>query len=362
MTSLTELLGSRRASILERWTQRIRWELAPPELSRGELWDHLPHILDELVEALRAAEGRAAASPLPEESPASVRHGTQRLRVGFDVEEVVREYGLLEEIVLDEFAATGQTLDTREWRLAMQCFNTAIAEAIAAYVKRRDEEIRRQTERHIGFVAHELRNPLGTARSAAAALQLTSTDGRLYSVLDRSLRQVGELVDAVLTADRLASRAEIKREPVDLTALAQDVVQDARPAAESRDVKITLEVDEPLEVEADRRLLASVVGNLVGNAVKFSQAGGTVRVRAGREGDGALLQVQDECGGLPPGNLDDLFEPFVQRGDNRSGFGLGLAIARQAISAHGGQVSVRNEPGKGCTFEVTLPAKADPRG
>jgi signal transduction histidine kinase len=177
MAYSADLLGSRRASILERWTQRIRWELARPELSRGELWDHLPHLLDELLAALRAAEGQPAASPLPEESPASVRHGAQRLRVGFDVQEVVREYGLLAEIVLDELSATGQSLDTREWRLAVQCFNTAIAEAITAYVSRRDEEVRRQTERHIGFVAHELRNPLGTARSAAAALQLAPADG-----------------------------------------------------------------------------------------------------------------------------------------------------------------------------------------
>ena len=225
MAPLTDLLGSRRESIFERWTQRIQWELAPPELSRGELWDHLPHILDELLAALRVAEGRPAASPLPEESPASVRHGTQRLRVGFDVEEVVREYGLLTEIVLDELSATGQAVDTREWRLAMQCFNTAIAEAIAAYVSRRDEEVRRQTERHIGFVAHELRNPLGTARSAVAALQVTPADGRLHAVLDRSLRHLGELVDEVLTADRLTSRAEIRHERLDVATLLHDVVQ-----------------------------------------------------------------------------------------------------------------------------------------
>jgi signal transduction histidine kinase len=112
-------------------------------------------------------------------------------------------------------------------------------------------------------------------------------------------------------------------------------------------VNITLEVEAPLEMDANRRLLGSMVGNLVGNAVKVSHAGSTVRVHAPRERHDVLLQVQDECGGLPPGNLDELFEPFVQPGDNRSGFGLGLAIARQAISTHGGQVPVRNESGKG---------------
>jgi signal transduction histidine kinase len=70
------------------------------------------------------------------------------------------------------------------------------------------------------------------------------------------------------------------------------------------------------------------------------------------------VEVQDECGGLPA-NIEKLFEPLVQRGEDRNGFGLGLAIVRQAMAAHGGRVSVRNQPGEGCTFVIALPAEDD---
>jgi signal transduction histidine kinase len=358
MASLTELLASRRARILERWTERIQWEHAPSGLTRGELWDHLPHILDELVVALSPEKGQQAASPLPQESPASANHGTQRLRAGFDIEEVVREYGILADILLDELAATGQTLDTGEWRFAIQCMSTAIAEAVASYARRRDEELRRQTARHVAFIAHELRNPLGTVASGIAALRLAPTDEHLFQLLDRNLRHLGELVNEVLTADRLASHIDLQRERLDLAALLGQAIEDAQAACQNRKVKIALEVDTLLEVDADRRLLLSTIGNVLSNAVKFSHAGTTVRVRARREDSAVMVEVQDECGGLPTDNTEELFEPFVQRGDNRSGFGLGLGIARQAISAHGGQVSVRNQPGQGCTFVITLPTPA----
>lgn len=357
MASLTDILQSRRAKILERWTQRIRWAHAPQELTRGELWDHLPSILDELLGALRVADGQRAESPLPDQSPASAQHGTQRLRVGFDVEEVVREYGILQDILLDELANTGQSLDHREWRLATQSVSTAIAEAVTAYVRRRDEELRQETQRHVTFIAHELRNPLGTVRNASAALRRAPTE-RLYDLLDRNVQKLGELVDQVLIADRLANKIELRRERLDLTAVLSQVVEDAQPAGESKNVKITLEAGPGLEVEGDRRLLLSTLGNLLSNAVKYTPAGGAVHVQAHRVPDAVTVEIDDGCGGLPPGGTDELFEPFVQRGQDRTGFGLGLAIVRQAVSAHGGQVSVQNRPPKGCTFTITLPTGA----
>jgi signal transduction histidine kinase len=166
-------------------------------------------------------------------------------------------------------------------------------------------------------------------------------------------------VDEVLIADRVGSSVDLQRERLDLAALLGQAVEDAQAAGESRMVKISLEADTFLEVEADRRLLLSTIGNLISNAVKFSQPGATVRVRARREGSAMMVEVQDECGGLPTGNIDKLFEPFVQRGGDRNGFGLGLAIVRQAMAAHGARVSVRNQPGQGCTFVLTLPTEDD---
>jgi signal transduction histidine kinase len=353
---LSELLRSRRAAILDRWVTRIKWEQAPAGLSRGELWDHLPHVLDELLSAFRAREDHQIASPLPAESPAAVQHGSQRLRAGFDVEEVVREYGILAEILLDELEAAGEQLTTSEWRLALKSINTGIADAVSSYTRRRDEELRRQTGRHIAFVAHELRNPLMAARTATAALRLGPSDKRLQAILDRNLGRLGELVDQVVLADRLASVIEPQHESFDLSVLVNETVDDARAAGESRDVTVVVDMEPALPFSGDRRLLRSAIGNLVNNAVKFTRAGGTVHVQGKREEEFVTLQVDDECGGLPPGEPTTLFEPFVQRSPDRSGLGLGLAIVRQAVEVHGGQVQVKDEAGRGCTFTVVLPA------
>ena len=107
-------------------------------------------------------------------------------------------------------------------------------------------------------------------------------------------------------------------------------------------------------VSADPRLLRSAVFNLVHNGLKFSPAGSTVSVRARSTPSEVAIDVADTCGGLPPGKADDLFAPLVQRGENRSGFGLGLAIARQAVEAHGGRIVVRDIPGAGCVFTIEL--------
>lgn len=360
MPSLSELLISRRAAILERWVTRIKWEQAPEGLSRGELWDHLPHILDELLSAFRAREGHQVVSPLPVESRAAAHHGRQRLRAGFDVEEVIREYGILVEILLDEVESAAYGLTMSEWRLTLRSINTGIVDAVSSYIRRRDEDQRRQTGRHVAFVAHELRNPLMAARTATAALRFTPADKRLHAILDRNLGRLGELVDQVVTADRLASEIEPERDSFDLSVLVQETIEDARAAAESRDVTLVVDTEPSLPFSGDRRLLRSAVGNLMSNAVKFTRPGGTVHVQGKRDADSVVLQVHDGCGGLPPGDPASLFEPFVQRSADRSGLGLGLAIVRQAVAAHGGRIDVQDEAGRGCTFTLILPTSPAP--
>jgi len=218
------------------------------------------------------------------------------------------------------------------------------------------KDVNHQKDEFLAMLAHELRNPLMAARTATAALRLTPSDKRLHTILDRNLGRLGELVDEVLTADRLASNVELERESLDLGVVIQETVEDARAAAESRDVTVVVDVEPALPFAGDRRLLRSAVGNLVSNAIKFTRAGGTVHVQGKGDDQFVTVQVDDHCGGLPPGDPSKLFEPFVQRSADRSGLGLGLAIVRQAVDAHGGRIDVKDDPGRGCTFTVVLPA------
>ena len=110
-----------------------------------------------------------------------------------------------------------------------------------------------------------------------------------------------------------------------------------------------------VDVDADAQILSAAISNLLQNAFKFSHSHGHVTLRTTATDDRVLIEVEDECGGLPPGKAEDLFLPFSQRSEQRSGLGLGLTISRKAVEAMGGTLGVRNLPGKGCVFSIELP-------
>jgi signal transduction histidine kinase len=114
-------------------------------------------------------------------------------------------------------------------------------------------------------------------------------------------------------------------------------------------------VELDVAVEADRQVLAAVVSNVLQNALKFTKPRTIVTLRVGASAERVLIEIQDECGGLPEGNADNLFQPFDQRSANRTGLGLGLAFSRWATEANDGRIYARTLPGVGCVFTVDLP-------
>ena len=115
-------------------------------------------------------------------------------------------------------------------------------------------------------------------------------------------------------------------------------------------------------IDVDPQLLTSAVMNLLHNAFKYTRDGGAVVLRAHAHGDRLLVEIEDQCGGIPD-TKSDLFQPFGERrGRDRSGLGLGLSIARQAVRAHDGDIHVRNIPGQGCIFTIDLPLATDIAG
>jgi signal transduction histidine kinase len=124
---------------------------------------------------------------------------------------------------------------------------------------------------------------------------------------------------------------------------------------EQHQIEVSVVAPDTLPYSGDMRLLRSAIGNIVGNAIKFTHGSQGIAVRAEQRPDCLVLEIEDHCGRLPDGNSEELFEPFVQRGEDRTGFGLGPAIVKQAIDAHGGRVLVRNVPGTGCVFIFQLP-------
>jgi len=348
--TLFSVLKARRELVVACWNAKIRAAVGA-SLSNAELLDRIPEFVDEMIAALYPD-----AIPLPSASGNAEEHGAQRLRLHFDVAEVVREYGLLHECIIEIARDANAEISLHEQQVISRWLNNGIADALAQYVSRRDEEQRRQQSEHMGFIAHELRNPLSAARAALMRLRglELAGGGRAVDLLERSLRRTGDMIDNALSHASLTLGVDPRPEPIVLSDLLHDIDLDAGIDAQDRDVGLSVAVDGDAVIDADPRLLRSAVFNLVQNAVKFSRAGSSVRVEARGAPDRVTIDVADACGGLPPGKVEDLFAPRVQRGENRSGFGLGLAIARQAVEAQGGIITVRDIPGIGCVFSVQL--------
>lgn len=353
LDSLRNVIVGRREEILQQWENLVH-EFGAPKLLPGELRDHLPLFLDDLAGAL--------GGPSPDESSkGSFRpsiHGAERLRAGFDVDAVVREYGLLGDVILRVADSVGYCPTCDEQRTLMRELSEGASRAIAAYVLRRDDDLRKEAGKHLSFVAHELRNPLAAATTALALLKSNGNPAaKPMRVLERSIGRLCDLIDNVLVAGRLEGQVEVRLERIKAGELLFQVCADVLPHAEARGIAIDYEAPASCVVHLDRRLLSSALGNLVHNAIKFTRPDGHVVMRARTREQWVIFEVQDECGGLPPGKAEELFQPFVQRGNDRSGFGLGLAIAQHAVRAHGGRIHVVDRPGVGCTFVIEVPAE-----
>jgi signal transduction histidine kinase len=348
---LSAFLGARREAIGRRWIDRVRASLRSEEaLDDAEIFDSLYAFLEEVIRALDADSTLPGAG-----RDLAAAHGSQRQVLRRDIYDVVHEYGLLFHSVVDEVVAEkAGPFQPAEYARLSACLSRGASEAVREYAGLRDLELRQKGWDHFAFLAHEIRGPLHTARLAAQLIHSGAPRERGMEVLERSLAQLAESIDHALVDARLRgidAGGSLQLEEMDLGRLLARSLEEARPDAEARRITLRIEPQTPWKNKVDERVLRSAIGNLVRNAVKFTRSGGTVTVRA----PPGSIEVQDECGGLKQGDESRIFEAFRQAGEDRSGFGLGLAIAKAAIESHGGTLTVRNLPGTGCVFVATLP-------
>jgi signal transduction histidine kinase len=356
---LCDVIATKQEKVLKRWMAVVQGTIAPESIRTTELLDHLPKFLDALVVALRDATATTPSSPSALKDPSTaVGHGAQRFRLGFSLDEVVREYGALRGAIVATARDEGVELTIDELNVLSDEITSGIAHAVSEYAHQRDAELARHANEHFAFIAHELRNPLASARTALELLKakkLVPTEGRAIEALERGLTQTAELIEQSLSTARLASGIELDREETTLKTLFEKAEIGALSDAEVKNITIRLLAESTEVVHVDERLVSSALGNLLGNAVKYSQPNSTVEVRGRTSGGRVIIEVEDACGGLAPGQVEAAFAPFVRFDQRQSGFGLGLAIAKQAADAHGGSIRVQNIPGKGCVFVLNLP-------
>jgi signal transduction histidine kinase len=352
---LSDFLKEHRDELVDRCREKVAARTAPRPSER-ELEHGVPIFLDQLTRALRSEQCASEAM-----TATAALHGGDLLRHGFTVAQVVHDYGNACQAITELAIERRVAITTEDFRALNQCLDNAIAEAVTAYGRQRELDLstlgaQRETER-MGSLAHELRNLLNNATLAFDALRDGSFGirGSTGAVLGRSLISLRDLVNHSLAEVRLNAGIE-RRERVLLTEFVEEVEITAVMEAKGRGHELTVAPVAPgLAVEADRHLLASIVGNLLQNAFKYTRPHGHICLRVTANGGRVLVDVEDECGGLPPGKAEELFAPFSQRNADRSGLGLGLSISLRAARALGGEVRVRDFPGKGCVFTLDLP-------
>ncbi|CAN5808998.1 ATP-binding protein [soil metagenome] len=215
----------------------------------------------------------------------------------------------------------------------------------------------------VANISHELKTPVGALAVLAEALIGEDDPAVVHRVADRMVEEalrVSRTIDDLLELSRIELGEEPVREVVDVIDIVEGAVARARPLAELRSIDVAaLELPEGVRVVGDRRQLVSALGNLVENAVKYSEANASVQVRARVEGPWAELMVADHGIGIPAGDHDRIFERFYRvdkaRSRDTGGTGLGLSIVRHVATNHGGDVLLSSQEGEGSTFVLRLP-------
>ena len=236
-------------------------------------------------------------------------------------------------------------------------------------VEQQNEELRRLDEiksRFLGMVAHDLRNPIASIQMSADLLADPETSLRaderqaFLSDINRQAGYMVALIDDLLDVTKIESgKLDLRRESVGLGEFLTDTVQRHANLGARKDIKVILASHHEGVVQADRKRLRQVLDNLISNAVKFSPAGSTIEVSHHHEGGSWRVEVTDQGPGLPDADRQTLFEYFTtlsaQPTGGENSTGLGMAITRRVVEAHGGEVGVESQPGAGSTFWFSIP-------
>jgi two-component system, OmpR family, phosphate regulon sensor histidine kinase PhoR len=349
----------RLAAALHRASDAVREERAATQAER----DHLAALINELGDAIFIADaGRIALAN------ATARRMAGPDAVGRRLVEVIRDHEALEAI---DAARDGRehvaTIERNEPRRFQRVVVRPLEGAQLLVVVQDLTTLRRLETMRSDFVAnvsHELRRPITALKAMAETLEEGALDDPVASRdfvgrMHREIDGLAQLVNELLALTRIESGTEPltveTRRPADLLA---DSARRMGPLAARADVSLVVEPTRASEVRADPGRVDQVLTNLVHNAVKFTPAGGTVRLGAEDDGAWVAFTVSDTGAGIDAADLDRIFERFYKADRARAseGTGLGLAIAKHLVQAHGGRITASSAgAGRGATFRFTLP-------
>lgn len=334
----------------------------------------IPVFLDQLIHTLKAEQASGPVQSQKISGPgggpsarselgiSAASHGRELSAHGFTVEQVVHDYGDLCQAITALAFECNVSIEVQEFRTLNRCLDNGIADAVTAFTYQRalmsNEREGQALNQRLGFLARELRSHIDVATQAVGIIKSgkVGLSGATSTLLDKSLARLREIVEKTLAGVRLESGMAAQRQPICVADLLTEIEASALPQARHKGCSFRASaVDRSLAVEVDQELLLSALGILVQNAIKFTKSGTCVVLSAHADADRIQIDVKDHCGGLPPGDKEDMFIPFKHYSGEKSGLGLGLAICRRSVEANNGILSVHNVPGSGCVFSIVLP-------
>lgn len=357
---LNAFVNSNRDAIIAGAQARVALRTCP-KAREAELENGIPVFLDQLCEALQLSRWSEVVDH-EQIGRSAGRHGHDLLHMGLTIGQVVHDYGDVCQAITELAVKQNVAIPASDFRTLNLCLDDAIAGAVSEFARQREAAITKEGTERLGVLAHELRNLLNTATLSFESIKSgrVAPGGSTALVHGRSLLGLRDLIDRSLAEVRLDSGIE-RLELISVAEFLEEVEIGAVFQAQARGLRFaSTTVDRTVTIEGDRQILAAALSNLLQNAFKFTHKQGCVSLTTLVTGDRVLIEVEDECGGLPPGKAEELFRPFEQRSSDRSGIGLGLSICLKAAKANGGNLLVRDLPGKGCVFTLDLPRKPPP--
>lgn len=335
-------------------------KLAGPLLSSEELEMALPLFYKNLIEYLKFSNENATSENIVR---GASEHAKELLRLNYSLSHVVHSYGAMCQAVTEFSQRKHSPITAKEFNDLNMCLDIAIAAAVSEFQFLTVKAIEEKEVQHMGILVHELRNALSRAVMAHEMIKqgLVGTGGSTARVLGENLLTMRNLIDRSLSDLRMRADPQLYIEKFNLRTLVDQIVVTTQDELKKKTQTISTDVNAQIEMETDRQLLLSAIANLIQNAIKYTKTDGRITVRAALAATNVILEVEDECGGIPEEMVKKLFKPFSSGGIDQSGLGLGLTIIQRAVSLLQGKIANHNMPGKGCAFRIEIPLKLIPK-
>jgi signal transduction histidine kinase len=359
---ISQFVHLHRVDVATRWYAKVRESLPQGgDLTAIQTMDSMGIFLEEMIRSLRqVASGRVATG-----NDVAREHGRQRHGLGTGLPELVKEYGLCSEAMVEIAHEHGETLSTDSQLALSRFLFIATAEAVDEYVVQAAERQRQAGIDHRALIAQELTGPLSVVQlSLDVPGERLSDEGTAAVHLGLSrANQLLQREPGAAASEIVAPVPELQIELLALHDIVEEAMQESSAEASQRGVTLTSEVDPGQTVAGDRPLLLSALSQLIGNAAKCTRLGSVVTTRA-RVAEGRLVvEIQDQCGGLDSQRIAVVFSAFRAQSSPSTAprRSVGLAATADAVEALSGTLNVANDVGVGCRFVLDLPLHCSAR-